>query len=157
MTITEPLTIHLDRVGIRYEVLPHPRTYRATDEADVLGISADEFAKTVVLDTGHGLVRAIVPASEHVDLEKVQRLLRLQREPRLALERELAAEYPEFELGAVPPVGGPHDRVVIDERLADRDVIVVESGSHSEAVRLRTRDLLVDAMAEVGDIADLPG
>jgi Ala-tRNA(Pro) deacylase len=154
MTITEPLTLHLDREDIRYQLLRHPRTYTATDEARALGISADEFAKTVVLQTEHGLVRVIVPASHRVDPEKVRRLLDLLREPRLATEAELTGAYPEFELGAVPPVAGPHDRVVVDSSLADRDTIVVETGSHAEAVRLRTRDLLVDALAEVGDISD---
>ena len=152
MSITEPLTVHLDHEGIRYQVLPHRRTYRATDDARALGIAAGEFAKTVVLSTDHGLVRAVVPASRHVDLEKVRRLLELERAPRLATEAELMASYPEFELGAVPPVGGPHDRVVVDERLADRATLVVETGSHAEALRLRTRELLVDAIAEVGDI-----
>lgn len=153
MTIVEPLTSHLDRKGIRYELLPHPRAYTAIDEARALGVSSDEFAKTVVLSTEHGLVRAIVAASDHVDLDKVQRLLDLIHRPRVASEADLTIAYPQFELGAVPPVGGPHDRVVVDSKLADRDTIVVETGSHAEAVRVRTRDLLVDAIAEIGDIS----
>jgi Ala-tRNA(Pro) deacylase len=152
MTIIEPLTVHLEREDIPYELLPHRRAYTATDEASALGLSADEFAKTVVLLTEHGLVRAMVPASRRVDLHKVRRLLELAHEPRLATEADLVAAYPEFELGAVPPVAGPHDRVVVDSILAKRDSLVVETGSHAEAVRLRTRDLLVDALAEVGDI-----
>jgi Ala-tRNA(Pro) deacylase len=153
MSITEPLTVHLEREEISYEVLRHQRAYTAADGARALGLSADEFAKTVVLATEHGPLRAVVPASHHVDLDKVRRLLCLVHMPRLLSEAELAAAYPEFELGAVPPVGGPHDRVVVDSALAGHDTVVVETGSHSEAVRLRTRDLLVDAIAEVGDIS----
>jgi Ala-tRNA(Pro) deacylase len=153
MTTIEPLTLHLDREGIRYQVLRHRRAYSASEEAKALGIGADEFAKTVVLLTEHGLVRAIVPASHHVDLDKVRRLLRLTHKPRLASETDLAAHYPDFELGAVPPLGGRRDRVIVDSILAARDTLVVETGSHAEAVRVRTRDVLVDAIAQVGDIS----
>jgi Ala-tRNA(Pro) deacylase len=153
MAVTDKLTGHLDREGIRYQLLRHPRTYTAADEAEALGMSTDDVAKTVVLATEHGFVRAVVPASHHVDPEKVQRLLGLSVEPRLATESELVAAYPDFEIGAVPPVGGPGgDRVVVDSRLAEHDTVVFEGGSHGESIRLRTRDLLVDAIAEVGDI-----
>ena len=58
-----------------------------------------------------------------------------------------------FELGAVPPVGGPlGDRVVVDRRVAAKEDILLEPGSHSESLRLRARDLLVLARAQIGDI-----
>ena len=89
-----------------------------------------------------------------LDLHKAQRVLRLPDELRLATEAELAAAYPGFELGAVPPFGGPGgDRTVIDRRLAARDTVVLEAGSHNESVRMKTTDLLVTAMAMVGDIS----
>ena len=51
--------------------------------------------------------------------------------------------YPMYELGAVPPFGVPAgDRVLLDRRLAQHDSVVLEAGSHSESVRLKTADLL---------------
>lgn len=62
--------------------------------------------------------------------------------------------YPLYELGAVPPFGVPAgDRVLFDRRLAQRDSVVLEAGSHSESVRLTTADLLTLGDAEVEDIA----
>ena len=58
----------------------------------------------------------------------------------------------DFELGAVPPFGGREDNVLVDERLAGRDSIVVEAGSHDRSVRLKAADLVRLTRAQVADI-----
>lgn len=142
----------LERDGVAYQMIPHERTETARDEARTLGVSPEEVAKTVVLVNGHGYIRAVVPAWAQVDLDKVQRLLGIEHELRLATETELLTAYPGFELGAVPPIGGPADRTVVDQQLTRHGTVVLEAGSHEESLRLRTRDLLVEAIAEIGDI-----
>jgi prolyl-tRNA editing enzyme YbaK/EbsC (Cys-tRNA(Pro) deacylase) len=53
----------------------------------------------------------------------------------------------------VPPIGGGRrDPVVIDSRLAGRDSLVLEAGSHEESVRVPTSDLMRVIEAEVADI-----
>ncbi len=70
----------------------------------------------------------------------------------LASEGDLARDYPDFELGAVPPFGGREDRVIVDERLASRDSVVLEAGSHDRSVRLKASDLVGLTGAQVADI-----
>ncbi len=153
MIATHELTQLLDREGVGYELLPHSRTETADEEAAALGVDPHEVAKTIVLSTAHGYLRAVVPSTERLDLHKVRDLLDLHETPHLTSEEELAVAYPSFELGAVPPVGGSAgDRVVVDRRLADRDTMVIEAGSHNESVRVNTRGLLVLAQAEIGYI-----
>jgi prolyl-tRNA editing enzyme YbaK/EbsC (Cys-tRNA(Pro) deacylase) len=66
---------------------------------------------------------------------------------------EIARDYPEFDLGAVPPTGGARrDPVVIDSRLVERESVVLEAGSHDQSVRLATVDLLRLTDPEVADI-----
>ena len=73
----------------------------------------------------------------------------------LAPEESLRTEYPEFEFGAVPPIGGAHrDRVIIDTRIATHDSIVLEAGSHDESIRIATEDLMRLAHAKVAEICD---
>lgn len=155
MIASDDLTLFLDREEVAYELIPHRHTETAGEEAEAVGVPAEEIAKTVVLATeNHGYVRAVLPASERLDLHKVRRVLALPDEVRLATEAELAAAYPGFELGAVPPFGGPGgDRTVVDRRLARRDTLILEAGSHNESVRMRTTDVLITAMALVGDIS----
>src|SRR4029453_16193898 len=117
------VTSVLDESGVDYELLPHARTETAAGEAEALGVNPQEVAKTLVLSTPGGYVRAVLAASDR------------------------------FDLGAVPPFGGAGDRVLVDARLATQETVVLEAGSHEQSVRIRTADLLKLAQAEVVDLA----
>jgi Ala-tRNA(Pro) deacylase len=147
------VTGFLEAAGVDFDVLDHARTERATDEAAALGIESEEVAKTLVLVAPGGNVRAVLGASERLDLHKAAAALGVGgKKVRLASEDELAGSYAEFELGAVPPFGGPTDQVIVDERLAARDSLVLEAGSHDRSVRLKAADLVRLASAQVADI-----
>jgi Ala-tRNA(Pro) deacylase len=150
----EVLTRTLDEAGVSYEVLTHAHTERAADEAKALGLPPDQVAKTLVVTTPEGNVRAVLPASERIDLRKLGELAgETRKHLHLASEEALKRDYPEFELGAVPPLGGAHgDRVIVDRRLADRDTVVLEAGTHDESIRLPTQELLRLTRAQVADI-----
>ena len=144
----------LDEAGVDYELLEHAHTERAADEAAALGVAPEEVAKTLVLTTPEGNVRAVLPASERVDLRKVGDLVGVSgKKVQLASEDDIARDYPEFELGAVPPFGGKADRVIVDVRLAERDSLVLEAGSHERSVRMKAADLVSMTGAQVADIS----
>lgn len=150
---TTHLTSVLDEAGVQYELLPHAHTETASAEAEALGIPLADVAKTLVVATPSGYVRAVLPASERIDLRKVRTLMEGGKQVRLAREEELERDYSEFELGAVPPLGGARrDRVLVDRRLAERGSLVLEAGSHEQSLRVQTADLLRLAEAEVADI-----
>ncbi len=151
---TEELTSVLDEAGASYELLPHAHTESATAEADALGVPADDVAKTLVVTTPEGYVRAVVPASCRLDLRKLRELRGAgKKKVHLASEEDLRHDYSEFDLGAVPPLGGKQrDRVIVDRRVAERDSVVLEAGSHDESVRIASADLVRAARAEIADI-----
>jgi len=142
--------------GIEFELLPHRRTLTAAAEAQMLGALEQTVAKTVVTCDEHRVcTRAVVPASTRVDLGRLAKAIGAKR-ARLLSEAELVAAYPGFELGAVPPFGGPGgDRVVVDARLAECDRVVVEAGVHDASLRLRFADLVAVTGAEVEEIAEI--
>ena len=143
----------LEEAGIDFDVLEHAHTERAADEAAALGIGPEQVAKTLVLVTSSGNVRGVLAASERIDLHKVAAVLGVGgKKVRLASEDDLARDYPDFELGALPPFGGQEDQVIVDERIARRDSVVVEAGSHERSVRLKTVDLVRLTKARVADI-----
>ena len=148
------VTSFLEGTGVDFDLLEHEHTERAADEAKALGVAPEDVAKTLVLAGPSGNVRAVLPASERIDLGKVADLLEAgHKELQLATEDEMKRDYPDFELGAVPPFGGREgDRVIVDSRLAARDSVVLEAGSHERSVRLKTADLVRLAHAEVSDI-----
>jgi Ala-tRNA(Pro) deacylase len=143
----------LDEKHLAYELIPHSHTERATEEAAALGVRLAEVGKTVVLTGPKGYVRAVIPASERLDLHKVREHVGGGKEIRLATEAELIEAYPTFELGAVPPFGGPSgDGVIVDRRVAGRESIILEAGAHEQSMRVKTVDLLALTEAEIADI-----
>ena len=146
------LTRALNLAYAEYELIEHPRTETATAEANALGVSSDDVAKTVVLATPDGHLRAVLPASARLDLHRVRELLGEGKAVHLASEKELAQAYPMFELGAVPPLGGPSDPVLVDRCTAERESVIVEAGTHRESLLLKTADLLTMTDAKVADI-----
>jgi Ala-tRNA(Pro) deacylase len=138
---------------VQFEVLSHARTLTAASEARALGVLPQDTAKTVVVRADGEIVRAVVPASERLDVHRLKEVLGTT-EPRLVDEAELGTLYPEFELGAVPPFAGAHgDRVVVDIGLCTCEYLVLEAGSHDKSIRIRTSDLLDLANAQLGEIA----
>jgi Ala-tRNA(Pro) deacylase len=149
----DPLVNALRREHVSYERFPHRRTETAMAEAEALAVDPDQVAKTLILKTPSGYARAVLRAGDRLDLEKARRALGTL-DIELADEVELVGAYPEFELGAVPPIGGPFDRVLVDERVFDHPFVFFEAGTHHESIRLRTGELLSIAEAEVADLAE---
>lgn len=152
-TAPESLVELLERAAIAYELIGHPRTTSAAAEARTLGLDPHRVAKTVVLVTPNGFVRAVLPASERLDLRKVRTILDT-KDVQLATEGVMAGAYPDFELGAVPPVAGAGgDRVLVDRRLLENDLVVLEAGTHEQSLRLRTADLVDLSDAKLADLS----
>lgn len=151
---TEDLTRALDEAGAAYELLTHAHTESALAEAQALGLAADDVAKTLIVKTADGYLRAVVPASCRLDERKVRDVTGgSKKDIHLAAEDDLRRDYPDFELGAVPPVGGSRrDPVIVDSRVKARESVVLEAGSHEQSVRIATADLVRAAGAEVADI-----
>lgn len=151
---TSDLTGVLDKAEVSYELLPHAHTETALAEAEALGVAPDDVAKTLIVKLPEGYVRAVVPASARLDLRKVREIHGGgKHKVHLASEEDLRRDYPEFELGAVPPIGGRDDPVIIDPKIAERTSVVIEAGSHDESLRIAAADLLELSRAAVTDIS----
>jgi len=151
---TSDVTGVLDKANVSYELLPHAHTETALAEAEALGVAADDVAKTVVVKLPEGYVRAVVPASARLDIRKLREIHGGGRHKvHLASEEDLRRDYPEFDLGAVPPVGGRSDPVIVDPKVADRETVVIEAGSHEESLRLAAAELVRVTGATVADIS----
>ncbi len=152
MASIDVLTAALDDAGVTYELLEHARTDRAADEAATLGIPPNEVGKTIVVTAGKANVRVVLPASERIDMHKLRDLLGAGKEPHLLTEVDLARSYPGFELGAVPPLGGREDEVVVDRRIAALEHVIFEAGQHNRSVRVPAAELVTATGARVADV-----
>ncbi len=119
--------------GVRHETHQHPVAYTAQAVAELEHIPHRLMAKVVVVVADGELVMLVLPTSHRVDLVRVRELLQA-REVRLATESELAAAFPDCEIGALPPFGNLYQMpVYVDETLQSDSVIYFQAGTHTTA------------------------
>jgi Ala-tRNA(Pro) deacylase len=147
------VTQYLEGEGVPFQLVEHPWTSSAFADARVTGHRPETVAKTVVLRGFAGYVLAIVPATERLDLRKLREVLGASRQLQLIDEAAMAVEFPEFEVGAIPPFGGELPAAeVIDRRLLDEDRVLCSSGDHMHSILIDPRDLVAVSDARVADI-----
>jgi Ala-tRNA(Pro) deacylase len=135
MTLDEFLTSR----GVAFERLPHRPAYTANRVAQALHVRGQEVAKTVLLRTGGGYALAVLPATRHVDLQRLGE--DLSEKVEMASEAEMGRVFSDCEPGAMPPFGSLyHLRTIVDDSLAADEQIVFEGQTREEAVRMAYRD-----------------
>lgn len=132
----------LDSHQIKYLVISHSLAYTAQGIAALAHVSGKQLAKTVILKIDGILAMAVVPASFHVDLDRL-RTLTGARTVEMASEREFKNAFPDCETGAMPPFGNLYDMAVYaDASLADNEEITFNAGTHRELIRMAWDDLV---------------
>jgi len=131
----------LDSHHIKYLVISHSLAYTAQGVAALVHVSGKRLAKTVIVKVDGILAMAVVPASSHVDVDRV-RVLTGGNSVEIASEREFQNAFPDCELGAIPPFGNLYDMAVYaDASLADHEEITFSAGTHRELVRMNWADM----------------
>jgi Ala-tRNA(Pro) deacylase len=131
----------LERRGVPFEAIHHAKTFTSLEEAEAIGVDADDVLKTVILDTAEGHAVVVVPGSHRLDMLLVEQALG-DRTTHLATEDELRRDFPEFELGAFPPLGSAAGiPTYVDPEVFAHDRVVFAAGSESESLRARSTEL----------------
>lgn len=143
----------LRQAHVPYQVIPHPPTYTAREEAAASHVPGRDWAKVVVCFVDGFPVEAVVPATCTIDMDALLTLTR-GSDIRLAAERELAALYPGCEPGAMPPFGPLYRQpVYVDVSLAGEAQVVFNAGTHTEAIVMRWADFVHAVRPIVGKFA----
>ena len=141
MTLSK-LRKFLDSHHIKYLVISHSLAYTAQGVAALAHVSGKELAKTVIVKIDGILAMAVVPASFHVDMDRLKILTGAQV-VELATEAEVKDAFPDCETGAMPPFGNLYDMsVYADMNLAEHEEITFTAGAHRELVRMHWDDVL---------------
>jgi Ala-tRNA(Pro) deacylase len=135
------VTEHLEQRGSVFQVIPHRQAYTSVDEARTLGIEIGEVLKTLALRTGSGYALAVIPASHRLDLHLAREALGDSR-ARLASEEELGRDFPDYELGALPPLGALLEaQVYVDPEVLGHDTVTFAAGTQTKSVKMQTQEL----------------
>jgi Ala-tRNA(Pro) deacylase len=156
MPLNTEVRAYLDSKKVDYEIISHPRVFSTVEEAQALGIDADEIAKTLVIHITHlgNQALVVIPGGHKVSNTKIKELFGTKH-ARLALEDELARDYPQFELGAVPPFGDLIKLpVYIDSRLVAHDDVIFSGGTHTDSIKMSMHDFLNTVNGALVDVAE---
>jgi len=131
----------LDSNNVKYMVISHSLAYTAQGVAALAHVSGKKLAKTVIVKIDGILAMAVVPAADHVDLDRL-RILTGAQTVEVATEREFKDAFPDCETGAMPPFGNLYDMpVYADVSLAENEEITFTAGTHRELVRMNWGDM----------------
>jgi Ala-tRNA(Pro) deacylase len=135
---------YLQGRGVPFLVLPAPQATEAVEAARTHGFSADEVVRTVVVTTRYGHALMVIPAGRELAEDLVVAALG-DDQIRVAGERDILRNFPDYEPGSLPPLGlffsAP---MYVDTDVARREAVVFAVGRASLAIRMLTKDLFRD-------------
>ncbi|HXE75615.1 MAG TPA: YbaK/EbsC family protein [Candidatus Xenobia bacterium] len=154
--ISQRLKDFLDRHEIGYDVMHHDPAFTAQELAARMHISGFEFTKVVVVKLDGQFALAALPAPLRINFKDLARVAGAKK-CQLASEKEFQQFFPDCELGAMPPFGNLYQLpTYADEDVSRNENIVINAGTHAEAIRLRYSDFARLAAPRVGRFAEPP-
>jgi Ala-tRNA(Pro) deacylase len=118
----------------------HREVYTAQEVAQREHFSGHRVAKVVVVMADGRPVELVLPASRHVNLDRVRTVLHAH-EVRLASEDEMKKFFLDCEVGAIPALRHwKNIDVLMDRSLNVEGDILFQAGTHADAIRLNFRD-----------------
>jgi Ala-tRNA(Pro) deacylase len=134
------LNEYLDSQGVAYVTINHSRAYTATETAASAHVPMKDMAKSVILRVDGRLAMAVLPATQMVHVRRLRKATGAEK-VEIAGEQDFWRNFPECEVGAMPPFGNLYGmEVFVDTHLAEDEEIAFNAGSHTELMRLRYRD-----------------
>jgi Ala-tRNA(Pro) deacylase len=156
MLMPERLESHFDRNHVSYSLILHAPTHSAQVAASFMHFPGKEVAKTVALCAGEKVFLAILPASYHINFERLSAIV---GDSVQLLEEERCDEmFPDCETGAIPPFGELYDvPAFLDDALAEDAEIVFGAGTLCESVRMSSADFVRLVKPKICSFAEKAG
>jgi len=149
MGIPEKLARFLQERSVPYTATTHPEAFTAQQSAQAAHVPGRAFAKSVLVNVDGKIWMAVVPATERVDLARMQKCLGAKK-ARLSSEAEFSPLFSDCDLGAMPIFGTLYGvPVLVSHELTENEEIAFTAGTHRDIVRLKVRDFLAAEQPKV--------
>lgn len=152
MAVHPNIITYLDKHGVKYEALSHSQVFSSVEEAKALGIDAEEIAKTLAINIKDRRALAVLPGAHKLDTKKLRQAMNSSH-ARLMTEEEMAKDFPEYDVGALPPLGELFDiPVYVDKHLLDFETVIFAGGTHTDSVKIKTKELVDLIKPQIADL-----
>jgi Ala-tRNA(Pro) deacylase len=129
----------LDNQHIKYDCINHARAYTAQEAAAAAHVSGKHVAKIVMVKVGGQLAMVVLPAHDHINFTALKAMTGADVD--LASESEFKTQFPECEVGAMPPFGNLFGLpVYASSQLSQNAQMIFNAGTHIEMMRLAYAD-----------------
>lgn len=156
MSMPARLRSHSEAGQAAYVPMSHIPARSAQYAASLLHVPGRQVAKTVALRAGKQILLAVLPASYHLNLEKLA--TKLGTPVDLIEERECYRLFPDCQPGTVPPFGELYNLpVYMDSSLVAAPEIIFSARTLSESIRMSSDEFIrlanpqLCSFAEVGE------
>lgn len=141
----------LDTQGVKYEIAEHEPVYTSEQAARVRNESVNTGAKSLLLKADNNFVLTVLPGGKRLSSKKLKDFLGL-KSLRFATPQEVK-EIMGCEIGACYPLGRIIGiKTIVDNVLLENNEISFNPGLHDKTIKLKSRDYLSIADAEMADI-----
>jgi Ala-tRNA(Pro) deacylase len=155
MSIPKHIIDFLDSKGVSYTRHQHGQEFTAARVAASQHVSGKTLAKSVLVVVDDGLVMAVIPANERLDLEKLAHLAGASCF-RLAKESEFEERFAPCEAGAEPPLGSLYGVPVwLDASFEDHETITFNAGTHTDTIEMNVSDFERIERPTVGRLVEI--
>ena len=138
--------------GVRYETGAHRRAFTVGEIAEAEHVPGEQIAKVVMVHSDEGLVMAVLPGNQRLDLDKAKTALK-STGVRLATETEFSSHFPDCEVGAEPPFGALYGVAMLVDHTLQSEEITFNAGTHTETLTMALGDYLELTKPERVDLA----
>ena len=134
------LKAFLNKQGVKYVGIQHSPAFTAPEVAASAHVSGRDFAKTVIVMIENELAMVVLPANRQLVLAELRDMLDTNH-VRLASETEFRDQFPDCEIGAMPPFGNLYKmQTYVTANLADEPEVAFNAGTHTEVIKMNYLD-----------------
>lgn len=143
---------HLDKLGLKYTVVPHKTVFTVYDLAQTLKIKLQDIGKILLIKTDKDYHLAVLPAHRRLDLAAVKKATGA-KSVSLASEKDMAKKF-KVKPGAMTAFGTLHKvPVLLDRGLAKSQQMLISAGSFTDSLRLKLKPYIKSQEPIIAPIA----
>ena len=143
----------LDSRGVKYVSIQHSPAFTASEVAASAHVSGRGFIKSVIVKIDEELSMVGLPANRKIELSDLRDAL-LCEEVELAREDEFKQQFPDCEVGAMPPFGNLYGvRTLLALDLVAEPEITFNAGTHREVIKMPFVDYMEIAKPLIVELA----
>jgi len=152
MALPKNVKNYLDKSGIDYEALAHKTVFTAYDAAQTLKKQLKEIAKTILIEADKTHVLVILPADKKIDMAKLKKVLGATK---ISIpDEKVMIKVLKIQPGTLSSFGKLHNmETVIDKAMLSTKKAVVSTGSFTDSVFMKVKDLVKMEEARLANIA----